>query len=177
MIPPTLHTERLTLRPIALEDFDAYAAMWADPRVTSFIGGTPRDRTTSWSKFIASAGLWPLCGYGYWAFEDRETGAFMGNGGLSRFERGIPELEGHVEAGWAISPAGWGKGYATEVMTAALAWARDTLAVPEVRCIIDPDNQASQRVASKLGFVKFAESHDVIGRTDVLRLRFALATS
>ena len=33
----------------------------------------------------------------------------------------------------------------------------------EIRCIIDPGNTASHNVAGKLGFTKFAESHDVIG--------------
>ena len=35
MIAPTLHTERLTLRPLSLEDWKAYAAAWADPRFVS----------------------------------------------------------------------------------------------------------------------------------------------
>jgi RimJ/RimL family protein N-acetyltransferase len=38
---PVLETERLVLRGHTLEDFPAYAAMWADPQVTKFIGGKP----------------------------------------------------------------------------------------------------------------------------------------
>ncbi|NCX50981.1 MAG: GNAT family N-acetyltransferase, partial [Burkholderiaceae bacterium] len=57
------------------------------------------------------------------AFLDRETGAFLGNGGLAQFERGIPELGGFPEAGWAFVPAAWGKGYATEAMGAIFNWA------------------------------------------------------
>jgi RimJ/RimL family protein N-acetyltransferase len=30
---PTLETSRLRLRPYRLEDFEAYAAIWADPAV------------------------------------------------------------------------------------------------------------------------------------------------
>jgi len=48
-------------------------------------------------------------------------------------------------------------GYATEAMTAVLAWAGP--AHPRTVCIIDPDNFASLRVAAKLGYRE-------IGRAD-----------
>jgi RimJ/RimL family protein N-acetyltransferase len=155
MTAPTLTTDRLTIRALSLADWEAYAAAWGDPEMTRFIGGEPRDRTTSWGKFLQGIGLWSLFGYGFWSFTDRETGAFLGNGGLAQFERGIAGLAGHVEAGWAFVPAAWGKGYATEAMAAILAWADAHVDAREIRCIIDHDNTASQRVADKLGFAKF----------------------
>lgn len=152
MTPPTLTTNRLIIRPIALGDWEDYAAAWADPELTRFIGGQPRDRTTSWGKFLQGAGLWPVLGYGYWTFADRATGRFLGNGGLSQFERGVAALVGHVEAGWAFVPAAWGRGLATEAMAAILAWADAALPAGEIRAIIDHGNTASIRVAHKLGF-------------------------
>ena len=44
MIAPTLTTDRLTLRGLSMADWEAYATMWEDPRVTAFIGGQPRPR-------------------------------------------------------------------------------------------------------------------------------------
>ena len=169
MLAPTLTTERLILRPIGLDDWEAYAAAWADPRMTEFIGGGPRDRTTSWSKFIMAAGLWPVCGFGYWSFIERSTGRFVGNGGLSRFERGIAGLEGVPEVGWAIVPDSWGEGYATEAVAAALGWADAELQAPETRCIIDPVNNASVRVAEKVGFVRLAEITSDLGQSVLFR--------
>ena len=169
---PTLTTPRLILRPVSLEDWEPYAAAWADPEMTRFIGGGPRDRTTRWAKFIAAAGLWPVCGFGYWTFADRKTGAWLGTGGLARFERGLAELEGHIEAGWALAPQAWGQGYATEAMAAALDWATAALAAPEVRCIIDPGNAASHAVATKLGFAQFGETG--LGESRVNLYRIAL---
>jgi RimJ/RimL family protein N-acetyltransferase len=99
---------------------------------------------------------------------ERESGRFVGNGGLAQFERGIAELEDVPEAGWAFTPDAWGKGYATEAMTAILDWA-DAQALGEIRCIIDTGNTASHNVAGKLGFTKFAESHDVIGDLFIYR--------
>lgn len=167
-IAPILHTERLTLAPLSLDHWEAYAGAWADPVMTTFIGGKPRTRQESWVKFSQGIGLWSLVGYGYWAFLDRATGQFLGNGGLARFERGIAELEGYPEAGWAFVPAAWGKGLATEAMAAVLDWADDALK-SEIRCIIDPGNVASQKVAAKLGFQHFADSDGVIGPVGVYR--------
>jgi RimJ/RimL family protein N-acetyltransferase len=162
LIAPILTTQRLSIEPMSMDHWEDYAAAWADPRMTEFIGGEPRSRNISWGKMLQGIGLWPLFGYGYWSFVERDSGQFVGNGGLAQFERGIPELDGYPEAGWAFAPDAWGKGYATEAMTAILEWA-DENALPETRCIIDPGNAASHKVAAKLGFEKFAESHDVIG--------------
>ena len=162
MIAPTLTTERLLITAMTLDHWEEYAAAWADPRLTEFIGGEPRNRNTSWGKFVQGIGLWSLLGYGYWSFIDRTSGKFLGNGGLAQFERGIPELQDYPEAGWAFASNSWGKGYETEAMTAILDWA-DATNLGEIRCIIDPGNTASHNVAAKLGFAKFAESHDVIG--------------
>jgi RimJ/RimL family protein N-acetyltransferase len=152
MIPPTLTTERLIIEPLALRHWETYAAAWADPRMTQFISPEPRSRQESWIKFLQGAGLWSMFSYGYLAFCDRESGAFLGNGGLAQMERGIQGLEGYAEAGWAFVPDAWNKGYATEAMAAVLGWADETLPDPEIRCIIDIENRASMRVGEKLGF-------------------------
>ncbi len=166
---PTLTTDRMILRAMEREDFEQYAAAWADPKMTAFIGGNPRDRQTSWGKFLQGVGLWNLFGYGYWSFIDRESGKFLGNGGLARFERGVDELEGFPEAGWAFVPQAWGKGLATEAMAAVFEWADEHRTATEIRCIIDPENAASIRVAEKLGFVFLANSEDSLGPIAVYR--------
>ena len=169
MIAPVIETERLILRPLSLQHWEAYAAAWADPRMTAFIGGQPRTRAESWGKFLQGIGLWPLFGYGYWSFIDRQNGAFLGNGGLAQFERGLSELTGYPEAGWAFVPDAWGRGLATEAMAAVLSWADEALEYAEIRCIIDPDNSASQRVAAKLGFAFMGDTDFPPGRTGVYR--------
>lgn len=165
MLAPTLHTPRLTLRAATRADFDSYAAIWSDPRVTDFIGGEPRSRNLSWTKFTQMVGLWPLMGYGYWLAVERDGGALAGVGGLANFERGIEGIKGFPEAGWVFGADRWGKGYATEFMHAVFDWAdRETLG--EIRCIIAPGNDASVRVAEKCGFVRLADDgeHMVFAR-------------
>jgi len=75
---PTLTTGRLLLRPYRLADFDAYAAMWADPAVTRFIGGVPFTREQSWSRFLRQIGVWHHLAFGFFAIEEKATGRFAG---------------------------------------------------------------------------------------------------
>lgn len=152
MTPPTIETARLRLRAQRLSDKADHVAMWADERVTRFIGGEPRAEDESWRRFLGAAGLWPIMGFGYWVFADKTTDRLIGMGGLSYFARGIPELEDVPEAGWAFDADHWGMGLATEAMAAVLDWADAQLGAPEIRCIIDPGHSASEKVAAKLGF-------------------------
>ncbi len=163
MIAPTLTTDRMLLRAMTPADFDDYATMWLDPRVTTFIGGAPRPRDESWRRFCQGVGLWNLFGYGYWLFTLRETGAMIGVGGLAQFERGMPQLVGFPEAGWAFAADYWGKGYASEAVASITRWSDAVLPNPEVRCIIAPDNVPSIRVAEKNGFTRIDETENELG--------------
>lgn len=156
MIAPTLTTERLTLRALTMADWEPYAAMWEDPRVVAFIGGVLRPRDVAWPKFGQAAGMWALVGYGNWAVIDRVDGVFLGVAGLSDFKRGIAELDGAPEAGWAFTADSWGRGIARETVAAVTGWA-DAAGIAETRCMIDHGNIASAKVAARCGYLPFAE--------------------
>ena len=66
--------------------------------------------------------------------------------------RGLPP-DGAVEIGYGLSPEFWGKGYATEAVTAAAEWALKQPGVTAVEAETDEENIASQRVLAKAGFV------------------------
>ena len=153
---PTLTTDRLILRGLTTADWEPYAMMWADPRVTAFIGGTPRPADVAWTKFGQAAGMWSLFGYGNWAVIDRADGVFMGVAGLADYKRGLAEMEGAPEAGWAFAAASWGRGIASEAIGAVTGWA-DAHGLAETRCMIDHGNIASAKVAERCGYVPFAE--------------------
>lgn len=165
---PTLETPRLRLRAHRLDDFPAIAAMWADPRVVRFIGGVPVSREAAWSRFLRQIGLWHHLGFGFFAIEDRATGAWVGEAGFQDLRRDLtPSIEGTMEAGWALIGAMQGKGLAEEAMRAALAWAATHGTGARITAIINPGNAASLRVADKLGFTSFAQG-DYGGRTVVM---------
>ena len=150
---PPLYTARLSLRPHALSDYDACAAMWGDPVVTRYIGGRASTREEVWARLLRYAGHWALLGYGYWAIDETDTGRFVGEVGLADFHRDMePSFAGAPEAGWVLCPWAHGKGFATEAVRAALAWAETELGVVRTVCMIDEGNTASVRVAEKCGY-------------------------
>jgi RimJ/RimL family protein N-acetyltransferase len=156
MIAPTLTTRQLILQPITMAHWEPYATMWADPRVTAFIGGEPRPRQLAWTKFGQAAAMFDLFGYGNWAVTDRDGGGFLGVCGFAQYERGYAELEGFPECGWAFAAESWGRGVASEAVATVTGWA-DEQRIAETRCIIDHANVASARVAERNGYTAFAE--------------------
>jgi RimJ/RimL family protein N-acetyltransferase len=152
-VAPTIETPRLRLRGFLASDLDAQLAAMTDPEVYRHLGGSPATREETWRKILASPGLWVLLGYGYWAAERREDGAYVGQIGFADFKRDMtPSIEGVPEMGWILGREMQGQGYATEAVLAALAWADAALAGQEFAAIIDHANAPSIRIAEKGGF-------------------------
>lgn len=61
--------------------------------------------------------------------------------------------DGAVEIGYGLHPAFWGKGYATEAVTAMTEWALQQPGVKVIEAETEPDNTASRRVLQKAGFL------------------------
>ena len=150
---PIIETARLRLRGHDLEDAEKIAALWSDELVTRYIGGRPQTAEESWARLLRYAGHWRLLGFGYWVLEEKATGAFVGEAGLSEYRREIvPALGSVAEAGWVLAASKQGLGYATEAVLAVLGWGREHFGAAPVACMIHPDNRASMRVAEKCGF-------------------------
>jgi RimJ/RimL family protein N-acetyltransferase len=147
-----IQTERLELRRPTLADFEASAAMWADPEVTRFIGNKPQTREQSWARLLRYVGHWELLGYGFLFAFERTSQRFVGEVGLANFERDMTPPVGAHEAGWVLAAWAHGQGFATEALRAILAWFDATFPGTPTRCIIDVANVGSQKVAAKLGY-------------------------
>lgn len=154
---PVINTERLILRGHRLDDFDACAALWADPRVARYIGGRPFTGEEAWARLLRYAGHWALLGFGFWAVAEKASGSFIGELGFADFKREItPSLDGMPEVGWALSPSAQGRGYATEALRAVVAWGDGHFGGSQrTVCLIHPENLASIRVATKCGYQEF----------------------
>ncbi len=151
---PALTTERLTLRPHRIDDLPAQSAMWADPRVTRYIGaGAASTRAQAWARILAYAGHWTLCGFGYWAVADRASDRFLGEAGLANFERGLlPAFDTLPELGFAFAAEAHGRGVASEAVAAILAWADERPGFERTACFVDDRNVASLRVVRRFGY-------------------------
>jgi len=142
---PTLHTDRLILRPPKLEDFDAWAAFMADPEAARYLGGE-QPRASAWRGLCMVAGAWMLQGFSMFSVIERASGRWVGRLGPWQ-----PEGWPGPEIGWGLARSDWGKGYAQEGATAAMDWAFDHLGWSEVIHCIDPGNDASRSLAARLG--------------------------
>jgi len=155
---PSLETPRLRLRGLQATDLDAFQAMYCDPLVYNFLTGKPLSREEAWARMLRLAGLWELSGYGYWALEDKLTGALAGIAGFAEFHRTIePSIAGKPEFGWALASPYHGKKLSTEAVTAIQAWGDEMLDADETSCIVATRNAPSIHLAHKIGFKTVAE--------------------
>lgn len=153
---PEIRTERLLLRPHRRDDAEALVAMWQEPAVVRHFGGQGMPAEDSWNRLLRYIGHWVANGHGFWAIEEQASGAFIGDVGLFEGRRGLGErFDSAPEAGWVLSPAGHGKGYAQEAVRAALAWGEGTYGWERTVCMIDPENGPSLRTAAALGFSEY----------------------
>jgi [ribosomal protein S5]-alanine N-acetyltransferase len=142
-----LETDRLTLRPLVLEDLDAVAALLGDAEALA-LWGEPLDREGARSWTERNLARYEQHGFGRCAMVLRATGELVGDCGL------IPtEVEGanEIELGWIVARAHWGRGLATEAATAWRDLAFGGLGLHRIVSMVSEQNLASRRVAEKLG--------------------------
>ncbi len=141
---PRLETDRLRFRPPSLDDFEAEAEFYASKRSAPIGGPLPREEV--WRKLAAGVGHWFLRGYGRWAIDDKETGAYCGQVGLW-FPEGWPE----PEIGWHLMEHVEGRGLALEAAVAVRSYAYASLGWSTAISLISPGNERSIALATRLG--------------------------
>ncbi|MEU4061661.1 GNAT family N-acetyltransferase [Streptomyces wedmorensis] len=149
-----LRTDRLIIRAWRDSDLEPWAAMNADPEVREHLGDllTREQSDASVARFQAD---FERRGFGWWAVEVRDTGAFAGFAGLDEVDDGLP-FEG-VEIGWRLARPAWGNGYATEAARAVLAHGFGTLGLPEILAVTTAANLRSQAVMRRIGMTRAPE--------------------
>lgn len=133
--------------------------MWADPNVTKFISGRASTEQQTWMRLLSYLGHWALRGFGYWAIEELASSDFAGEIGFMDFKRDIAlSMKDKPELGFALASRFHGKGYASEAVQAALAWADVHLPYPSSVCLVSPQNLASLRILKRYGYDIFEQS-------------------
>lgn len=143
-----IETERLRLLPWREEDWEGFAPIARDPEVMRFITGGEPWTDEQIRDFVArQRALYDANGFCRWRLELKETGetaGFCGGGKVHGFEE--------FEVGWWIARAHWGKGLATEAAEAAIGDLFSRAGLERVISVIAVGNEASVRVAVKLGY-------------------------
>lgn len=140
-------TDRLLLRTLAEEDLDAVLDFWGDEEVMKYCGGAgSREREERALKFYIN--LQNERGYSPYAVILKENAELIGVCGFNP-----PYDHEYMELMYHFAKKYWGKGFATEAGIACVNYAREYLNAEKIVAYIDPNNQASEKVLTKLGFI------------------------
>jgi RimJ/RimL family protein N-acetyltransferase len=71
-----------------------------------------------------------------------------------------PPADGVVEIGYSLVPAFQGRGYATELVGAIVAWIAEDPRVSRITAETDAGNEPSRRLLARLGFVESGPGRD-----------------
>lgn len=146
-------TERLILREVLDTDLEAMFELDSDPLVHKYLGNKPIKTKDDAQKNIDYIRRQYIeRGIGRWAVINKKTQEFMGWSGLKlNTEDTFNGYSDFIDVGYRLIPKFWGKGYATESGKAAIAYAFETMSLPEVFGITEMGNQASHKVLLKIG--------------------------
>ncbi|QBX56760.1 N-acetyltransferase [Nocardioides seonyuensis] len=156
-----LVTDRLRIRPFDGErDLLAFHAYRSLPEVCRYAPIEPATRaqissrlegdTYTRSELREDGDAWML------AVEETATGEMIGD--VILFWRSTAHEQ--CEVGWTINPAAQGRGYATEAARALAGAAFEHMPVHRLSAVIDERNEASVKVARRLGMRQEARRVD-----------------
>jgi RimJ/RimL family protein N-acetyltransferase len=149
-----LETERLLLRPIESGDLDELCGLYSDADVMKFLHVPPMTREQIEARHTFMLDHWRLHGFGMWMMFRKTDDAFVGRCGL----RYLDDTQ-HIELGYTLHKAFWGQGLATEASQAVVRFAFESLKLPRLVAVCDPQHTASMNVMRKVGM-----SHAGTGR-------------
>ena len=155
-----IKTKRLELRPTNENDLDCLADLYGDPEVMEYIL-PPLSRTIVSEMIHWFQKEWNRLGYGHFALFEKQSGDFIGQCGLQKFEA-KPDAE-EVQLSFVIAKTFWGQGYATEAAEAVLDFGFTRKGLCRVVAVTTEGNCLSKRVLEKSGF-QFQENKKVFER-------------
>lgn len=139
-------TERLRFRPFHLDEAEELCRSFSDDASRRFYPQmADAVRARSWI-------LWNLAcqarhGLSLWAIERKDTGALVGDAGLT-FQEVDGQLE--LEVGYHVVPRERRRGYATEAARACVDFGFASTSTLRIGSVVHPANVASHGVARKL---------------------------
>jgi ribosomal-protein-alanine N-acetyltransferase len=153
----SLETERLILRMLRLDDFDALAHIFEKPNVMKFLGpeGSPMSREETEVFLHSISRHWERHGIGRWVVVLKKTDTIIGCSGLRLYE-------GTAELVYLIDEPYWGVGLATEIARACLEFGFSEYDFENIIAFTRHGNAASRKVMEKVG-MRFVQETTVFG--------------
>lgn len=148
---PVFETERLVLRKITEADADSVLSYLSDEEVMKYYGLTPLQTIEDalaeivWYDTILSekTGI-------RWGITIKGQNEVIGSCG---FHRMISQHH-RSEIGFELNKTYWGKGIASEAVSAILSYGFEHLHLNRIEALIEPLNLSSQKLVIKHGFLK-----------------------
>lgn len=142
-----LETERLILREMNMNDYDALYQVLADPSIMQhYPYSFDEERVRSWIE--RNMNRYKENGFGLWAVCLKDTGEMIGDCGLT-----LQNIEGEMlpEIGYHIRANCQRKGYAKEAAKGTLDWAFRNTSYPALYSYCKYTNVPSYRIAESIG--------------------------
>ena len=142
-------TKRCVIRETTTDDVDAFYQIYKEAAITEYMEDLYSDRNEEIAyiqDYIKK--VYHFYGYGMWTVVEKVSGQIIGRAGIS-WQEGfdLPEL------GFVIGVPWQRKGYAYEVCTAILTYAKEELGMERVQALVMKGNEKSAGLCEKLGFV------------------------
>ena len=153
-----IETERLLLREYSRDDFDALYEIMSDPETMQhYPAPFDKERTGRWIEWNLEN--YSKLGFGLWAVVLKETGAFIGDCGIT-----LQDIDGErlPEIGYHIHKKYWRRGYAKEAAQAVRDWAFGHTDYPALYSYCKYTNEASYKTAEAIGMHFHKEYRDEV---------------
>ena len=144
-----LATRRCIVREFAMSDLDALVRLYSGEGITDYVAPLfPYEEEKEYErKYIQN--VYDIYGVGMWLVIEKGSGKLIGR-------CGVEVREGGWELGYVIASDYQRRGFATEVTTAILDYAK-ARGGKDFYCRINPKNAPSVALARKLGFAPTGE--------------------
>lgn len=146
---PEVETNRLVLIKAALDRAAELFAFSGSPEATRYMTwptNTSLEQTENAIRYVM--GRYERHEVAPWLILHKTTNRVIG---MTGFNWWIPH-HGRAEISYALAPAWWGQGLATEAVEAVARFGFEEMGCHRLEALIHPENLASQRVAEKVGF-------------------------
>jgi len=147
-VPVTLHTARLTLRPLSAADAPALFTIFSNPEAMRYWSSEPWIGLPQAEAYVDQRQRDYLDGAALCLGVALAGAELIGACTLYAFDH----RNRRCEIGYMLSRAHWGHGYMPEALAALLAHGFGALDLHRVEADIHPDNAASERVLEGLHF-------------------------
>ena len=144
-----LKTDRLSLRPLDLEDQALVARMMSDAEVMAFWDSEPVDEAEVVADIVQGQLAEVARGEAvYWTMQRLADRTFVGCVDICAIDR----WHHRGEVGFILDRTAWGAGYASEAMSAVIAHAAQGLRLKRLSARTHLGNIRSLRLLERLGF-------------------------